>query len=277
MNTSINKKTHKRNQQSTAERAKRAALKAGAARLFLISTVLSIGLAVLFHYAVAGPQVTINEALSQSLEHKRRANAAARTVQETRPEFLQEFRRLITNYTTARELLPSETEISNVFDSIQQMAKNNGVKLTMFDASKPGAKSANLAAASPSASPDPSKPQISLNERVIPAQVQGTHPAVVRFLNAISGYKRIIYIREFSITSLNKEETANLTLVTYDAPTNGVLPPIPSELRDELQSQGKTVGQSGDYSFQPNFIDASRIVSNVAPVSPHNDFTHKDN
>jgi Tfp pilus assembly protein PilO len=200
-----------------------------------------MGIGFLFHYAVASPQVTVNEALSQQLEQQRRQNALARTVQQTKPEFLQEFRRLITSYTTARELLPSETEVSNVLESIQQMAKSNGVKLTMFDASKPGAKSANLSNASPapaSASTEPNKPQITLNERMIPAQVQGTHPSVVRFLNAISRYQRIIYIREFSITSLNKEETANLTLVTYDAPTNGVLPPIPSELRDEFQSQG---------------------------------------
>jgi len=238
MTTSVNKKSQKR--PSRLERTKRAALKAGAFRILLFSTVLSVGIGFLFQYAIASPQVTVNESMSQQLEQKRRTNAIARTVQQTKPEFLQEFRRLITNYATARELLPSETEVSNVLESIQQMAKANGVKLTMFDASKPGAKSANLAAASssPDAANDQSKPQITLNERVIPAQVQGTHPSVIRFLNAISRYQRIIFIREFSITSLNKEETANLTLVTYDAPTNGVLPPIPSELRDEFQSQG---------------------------------------
>lgn len=238
MTTTIKKRTPAKRRPSVATRARTAALKASATKLFLLSAVISIGIAFLFHYVIATPQATVNEALGQQLEQKRRQNALARTVQQTKPEFLQEFRRLITNYTTARELLPSETEVSTVLDSIQQMAKSNGVKLTMFDASKPGAKSANLAAPVPSSSPDPTKPQVTLNERVIPAQVQGTHPSVVRFLNAISRYQRIIYIREFSITSLNREETANLTLVTYDAPTNGILPPIPSELRDELQSQG---------------------------------------
>lgn len=236
MNTNKrNTRTQKRN--SYPARLRTGMLKAGAMKLFLVSTILSIALAVLFQYAVGSPQAVANEALSQELIQKRRQNALAQAVQQTRPEFLQEFRRVIANYTTARELLPSETEISNVLDSIQQMAKANGVKVTMFDASKPGAKSANLVA-QPSASPDPSQPQLTLNERVIPAQIQGNHPAVVRFLNAISRYPRIIYIREFSITSLNREETVNLTLVTYDAPTSGLLPPIPSELRDEFQSQG---------------------------------------
>jgi Tfp pilus assembly protein PilO len=237
MATTINRNTTKP-RASLVQRGKAAALKTGAIKLFLLSVLVSIGFAFLFNYAVASPQAVVNEALSQQLEQKRKQNALARTVQQTKPEFLQEFRRLIENYTTARQLLPSDTEISTVLDSIQQMAKSNGVKLTMFDASKPGAKSANLAAPAASATPDPTKPEVTLNERVIPAQVQGSHPAVVHFLNAISRYQRIIYIREFSITSLNREETANLTLVTYDAPTNGVLPPIPSEIREELQSQG---------------------------------------
>jgi Tfp pilus assembly protein PilO len=234
--TTINKKSAPK-RQSLTQRARRGALKAGAVRLLALSTILSVGLALLFQYAVASPQISINEELGQQLEQKRRQNALARTVQQTKPEFLQEFRRLITNYTSARELLPSEAEISNVLDSIQQMAKSNGVKVTMFDASKPGAKSTALAAPAAAAA-DPKQPQVTLNERVVPAQIQGPHPAVVRFLNAISRYQRIIYIREFSITSLNREETVNLTLVTYDAPTSGILPPIPPELRDEFQSQG---------------------------------------
>ena len=62
-------------------------------------------------------------------------------VQETKPQFLDQFRRLVSNYTTARQLLPGEAEVSNVLDAIQQMARTNHVRVTMFDASKPGAKS----------------------------------------------------------------------------------------------------------------------------------------
>ena len=242
MSTTVNQKTSRaKRRDSYAQRAKKSALKAGATKLFLLSTILSVGIALLFQYAIGSPQAVVNESLSQQLAQLRRQNALGRLVQQTKPEFLQEFRRVITNYTTARELLPSEAEISNVLDSIQQTAKANGVKVTMFDASKPGAKSSNLVPPTTSSAPDsnqPPQPQITLNERVIPAQIQGNHAAVVRFLNAISRYPRIIYIREFSITSLNRQETVNLTLVTYDAPTSGILPPIPSELRDEFQSQG---------------------------------------
>ena len=238
--TAINRKKARGNKHkpSRGERIKNLALKAGAAKLFILSTVLSIGVAVLVHYSYVSPQNTINDGLSKELAQKRQQNAVARLVQETKPDFLQQFRRVINNFTTARELLPGEAEVSNVLDSIQQMANSNGIRVTMFDASKPGAKSTNpVAQNQTTATSDPSQPQVTLNERVIPAQIQGPHAAVVRFLSALAKYPRIIYVRDFSITSLNRQESVNLTLVTYDAPTSGILPPIPAELRDEFQSQ----------------------------------------
>jgi len=164
-------------------------------------------------------------------------------VQETKPQFLDQFRRLVKNYSTARELLPGEAEVSNVLDAIQQMARANHVRVTMFDASKPGAKSTNPAAttnpgptASATKSPQTSRPEITLNERVMPAQIQGTHANVARFLSDVAKYPRIIYVRDLSITSLNNQESVTLTLVTYDAPTSGILPPLPTELRAEFQT-----------------------------------------
>jgi hypothetical protein len=114
----------------------------------------------------------------------------------------------------------------------------------MFDASQPGAKSNNAAATTnpaPNAakSPQISQPEITLNERVMPAQIQGTHANVARFLSDVARYPRIIYVRDLSITSLNNQESVNLTLVTYDAPTSGILPPIPTELRAEFQNHAR--------------------------------------
>jgi len=119
----------------------------------------------------------------------------------------------------------------------------------MFDASKPGAKPINTAAAAnpaaasttnnPQTTTDASPPQTTLNERVMPAQVQGTHSAIARFLGDVARYPRIIYVKDFSITSMARgQESMNLTLVTYDAPTSGTLPPIPPELQKEFQPQG---------------------------------------
>jgi Tfp pilus assembly protein PilO len=227
-----------------SEKLKAAALSAGTAKLIIFAGLVAVALGALVYYQFITPQNAANDALRQSLADKRKQNAIARMVQETKPEFLDQFRRLISNYTTARELLPSETEVSNVLDAIQQMARTNQVRVTMFDASKPGAKSA--AGATPATAANTAtaeaQPQISLNERIMPAQIQGTHANVARFLSDVAKYPRIIYVRDFSITSLNRQESVNLTLVTYDAPTSGILPPIPAELREEFQNQTAQLG-----------------------------------
>ena len=218
-------------------------LNAGCPRLFIFATLLAAAFASLVYYQFISAQTAANHALNQSLIEKRKQNAIARMVQETKPQFLDQFRRLVKNYSTARELLPGEAEVSNVLDAIQQMARANHVRVTMFDASKPGAKSTNPAAttnpgptATATKSPQTSRPEITLNERVMPAQIQGTHANVARFLSDVAKYPRIIYVRDLSITSLNNQESVTLTLVTYDAPTSGILPPIPTELRAEFQT-----------------------------------------
>jgi Tfp pilus assembly protein PilO len=218
-------------------------LNAGCPRLFIFATLLAAAFASLVYYQFISAQTAANHALNQTLIEKRKQNAIARMVQETKPQFLDQFRRLVKNYNTARELLPGEAEVSNVLDAIQQMARANHVRVTMFDASKPGSKSTNPAAttnpgptATATKSTQTSRPEITLNERVMPAQIQGTHANVARFLSDVAKYPRIIYVRDLSITSLNNQESVNLTLVTYDAPTSGILPPIPTELRAEFQT-----------------------------------------
>lgn len=223
-----------------AAKLRTAILNAGCPRLLIFATVLAAAFASLAYYQFLSVQRAANDALNQTLIQKRKQNAIARMVQETKPQFLDQFRRLVNNYNTARELLPVEAEVSNVLDAIQQMARTNHVRVTMFDASKPAAKS--NAATSPGTtsaatkSPQTSQPEITLNERVMPAQIQGTHANVARFLGDVAKYPRIIYVRDLSITSLNNQESVNLTLVTYDAPTSGILPPIPTELRAEFQT-----------------------------------------
>src|SRR5215216_4359413 len=186
-----------------SEKLKTTALNAGTSRLIIFAVLIALALGALVYYQFITTQNAANDALRQSLADRRKQNAIARMVQETKPEFLDQFRRLISNYTTARELLPSETEVSNVLDAIQQMARTNQVRVTMFDASKPGAKSNNPATTSntgPSAneikSPQTTRPEIVLNERVMPAQIQGTHANVARFLSDVAKYPRIIYVRD---------------------------------------------------------------------------------
>ena len=121
-NTNRKKQTRRTN---LGARVKTALLDAGAARLFLFATLLAAALASLIYYQFLSPQTAANDALNQTLVQKRKQNAIARMVQETKPQFLDQFRRLVDNYNTARELLPSEAEVSNVLDAIQQMARAN--------------------------------------------------------------------------------------------------------------------------------------------------------
>jgi Tfp pilus assembly protein PilO len=237
------KRTKQARSNNVAANLRTAILNAGCPRLFIFAALLAAPLASLVFYQFISAQRAANDDLNQTLIQKRKQNTIARMVQETKPQFLDQFRRLVNNYSTARELLPGEAEVSNVLDAIQQMARTNHVRVTMFDASKPGAKSTNPAATTstgPTATgakpPQTSQPEITLNERVMPAQIQGTHANVARFLSDVAKYPRIIYVRDLSITSLNNQESVNLTLVTYDAPTSGILPPIPTELRAEFQT-----------------------------------------
>jgi hypothetical protein len=131
--------------------------------------------------------------------------------------------------------------------AIQELAKKNQVKVTVFDASKPATRaggappppaigqSSDSIKASGNEDPPP-RPVIQLNERRIPAQITGTHTAVARFIRDVAQYPRIIYVSDITITALNREESVNLTLITYDAPTAGNLPPFPKELQREFQT-----------------------------------------
>jgi Tfp pilus assembly protein PilO len=231
------KRTKQARSNNVAAKLRTAILNAGCPRLFILATLLAAAIASLVFYQFISAQTAVNDALNQTLIQKRRQNAIGRMVQETKPQFLDQFRRLVNNYSTARELLPGEAEVSNVLEAIQQMARTNNVRVTMFDASKPGAKSTTNPGPTATGVKSPqTSPEITLNERVMPAQIQGTHANVARFLSDVAKYPRIIYVRDLSITSLNNQESVNLTLVTYDAPTSGILPPLPTELRATFQT-----------------------------------------
>ncbi len=223
---------------NVAAKLRTAILNAGCPRLFIFATLLAAAIASLVFYKFISAQTAANDTLNQTLIQKRKQNTIARMVQETKPQFIDQFRRLVNNYSTARELLPGQAEVSNVLDAIQQMARTNHVRVTMFDASKPGGKSTatNHGPTATGVKSPQTSPEITLNERVMPCQLQGTHANVARFLSDVARYPRIIYVRDLSITSLNNQESVNLTLVTYDAPTSGILPPIPTELRAEFQT-----------------------------------------
>jgi len=225
------------------DKAIKAAILMGPKKTLIYSSLLAAALGALLYWQFLSPMISAKDQLGTELQRLHKQNAIARMMQETRPQFLEEFRRVITNYSTARELLPAEAEVSNVMAAIQDLAHRNNVRVTVFDASKPGVKSASTASTVASASNQPSDvsnqqptttQQVALNERRIPAQIVGTHSGVASFIRDVAQYPRIIYVSDITITALNKQESVNMTLVTYDAPSAGLLPPIPVELQPEF-------------------------------------------
>ena len=225
------------------DKAIKAAILMGPKKTLIYSSLLAAALGALLYWQFLSPMISAKDQLGTELQRLHKQNAIARMMQETRPQFLDEFRRVITNYSTARELLPEEAEVSNVMAAIQDLAHRNNVRVTVFDASKPGVKSASTASTQPSAyhpsdvsnQQPTTTQQVALNERRIPAQIVGTHAGVASFIRDIAQYPRIIYVTDITISALNKAETVNMTLVTYDAPSAGLLPPIPVELQQEFQ------------------------------------------
>ncbi|MGH9962791.1 MAG: type 4a pilus biogenesis protein PilO [Pyrinomonadaceae bacterium] len=225
-------------------KAIKAAITIGPKKTLVYSSLIAATFGALLYWQFLVPRIAANDQLRTELHGLRKQNAIARLMQETRPQFLDEFRRVVNNYGIARELLPAEAEVSNVMAAIQELAHRNNVRVTVFDASKPGVKSTSAASTVASTSNQPTESsnqqpaatqQVALNERRIPAQIVGSHSGVASFIRDVAQYPRIIYVSDITIAALNREESVNITLVTYDAPSAGLLPPMPVELQQEFQ------------------------------------------
>ena len=211
-------------------------VKAGPARAFAFSAVITILLAALGYWQIIMPADAAISAKRNELRELRKQNAVAALVQETRPAFMEEYRNAKAVYATARELLPSSTELSRVMSAVQTIARKNNVKITVFDARAPGGKSPLDATGAPappadgkSAAPAPDIKNV-LKERVIPIQVVGRHAAVMNFFREVADYVLIIHARDPKIQSLNGQEAVNVQLVAFEAPPSGALPADPPDL-----------------------------------------------
>jgi Tfp pilus assembly protein PilO len=220
-------------------------VKAGPAKVLAVSTALAVVIAGLCYWQFLTAADAANQAKRGELKGLRKQNAIARTVQETRPAFLAEYRRAKAVYESGRELLPSSTELSRVMSAIQMVAKKNGVRITLFDASALGGKSPLDNTAPPPGAPrtaHPNPPQAGagapaqgepknvLKERVIPTQVVGRHSAVMNFFREVAAYGLIIHARDPKIVSLNGQESVNVKLVAFEAPPSEALPADPPDL-----------------------------------------------
>jgi hypothetical protein len=232
------------------------AVKAGPPKVLAGMTALALIIAGLGYWQFLMAADATNQAKRGELKELRKQNAIARTVQETRPTFLAEYRRAKAVYESGRELLPSSTELSRVMSAIQIVARKNGVRITLFDASALGGKSPLDGGAPPAAvakavkpdaeqgaaaAPAQGDPKTILKERVIPTQVLGRHASVMNFFREVAAYGLIIHARDPKIVSLGGQESVNVKLVAFEAPPSEALPTDPPDLASSTlaaQQQG---------------------------------------
>lgn len=225
----------------------------------LFSSLLALAVGALLYWTYLLPTNEVMDNLRRDNAGLNKQIAIAQTVKQTRPAFIEEYRRGKTIYVAARDLLPNNTELSKVMGVIQDIARRNNVRITLFDASTPNVKSAigNPPAAPPAAPappngatppaalPDPANPnpqpdvaqtRTVLNERVIPAQLVGKHSSIKDFLRELAIYELIIGVRDLKMTAINKEVTVNMKLVAFDAPPTSALPADPPELAQQASA-----------------------------------------
>lgn len=221
------------------------AVKAGPPKVLAVTAALAFVIAGLGYWQFLMAADATNQAKRGELKELRKQNAIASTVHETRPTFLAEYRRAKAVYERGRELLPSSTELSRVMSAIQMVARKNGVRITLFDASALGGKSPLDGGAPPAAvakavkpdaeqgataAPAQGDPKNILKERVIPTQVVGRHASVMNFFREVAAYGLIIHARDPKIVSLGGQESVNVKLVAFEAPPSEALPADPPDL-----------------------------------------------
>ena len=86
------RKKNKSSANKLATKLRDRALQAGATKLLVFASLLSLALGALIYYQYITPQAAANDALREALANKRKQNAIARMVQETKPQFLDQFR-----------------------------------------------------------------------------------------------------------------------------------------------------------------------------------------
>ena len=194
--------------------------RAGRTRVIVYSTLLAGTLAYALYALVLFPLSQRQEEQQARLASLESENQMNRAVAAERVAFQQEFRRAVLGYRSARELLPTKLEVSNVLSQVQAAATAHRVLLTGFDSiSKKDVRS-------PAAS--------KLYEREVPAVVAGPYANVVDFFRAVTHLSRLVEIPEFALTSLRDRVSVSFKLIAYYAPPPDELPALPPEFQQLL-------------------------------------------
>lgn len=228
------KKKNKKVSQSpiirTLQSIQKEAIKRGPMATFGAAFVIAATVAALFHYFLMVDMYHGNDELRATVEKKEAENERGRLVEQSEPEFRNEFRKLINLSEEIKPLLPEETDISEILAGVQEMARREGINLTGLNAEK---------ASVPSPGAD------KLFERELPAQVTGNTEQVTRFFYELARLPRIVVVRDFEfIAGRGNQSTANFTLVCFHAPPPNApnkMPPLPDFIKNERAALNENV------------------------------------
>jgi len=203
-------------------------IKYGPIVTFLVMALIAGGAAYLVYSFLLADWAESNKQLRAQVLKKEIDNKTTERMVAGEPQFLAEFKKVADMFNEAKPLLPQETEVSEVLAQVETAAQRNGVTLSGLQAVKESVKSPNAA---------------KLYEREIRATVMGPYPQVVRFFDDVSKMPRILFVQEYSVTSLRASVTTGFTLVAYHAPPPAEMPPLPGDLAQIVEQSKAEVAK----------------------------------
>lgn len=240
--------------------AKRPASTQYAAGIFLALLLLVATAPFTYNYAweyvgVSFPVDSKLQELKQSeseVATLRKKNDDAERIRASEDKFVDDFARLLLISEETQLLLPPRTEISNVFERVEQIAKASKLRTLSFSAAQPGVPipftgapeqqpAQNPAAGQAADAQKQQQPQPSnkLYEVTAKAKVVGSYSDMARFLSALSTDERInerlVLANTINVSTDGREQTLGVELATYYAPPPENRATIPDKVKARLE------------------------------------------
>ena len=180
----------------------------------------------------------------------RKKNDDAERIRASEDKFIDDFARLLLISEETQLLLPPRTEISNVFERVEQIAKASRLRTLSFSAAQPGVPIPFTAASEQQPEQNPAagqtadaqkqpQPSNKLYEVTAKAKVVGSYADMARFLSALSTDERInerlVLANTINVSTDGREQTLGVELATYYAPPPENRATIPDKVKARLE------------------------------------------
>jgi Tfp pilus assembly protein PilO len=180
----------------------------------------------------------------------RKKNDDAERIRGSEDKFVDDFARLLLISEETQLLLPPRTEISNVFERVEQIAKAEKLRTLSFSAAQPGVPVPFTSAPEQQPAQNPAagqgedaqkqpQPSNKLFEVTAKAKVVGSYADMARFLSALSTDERInerlVLANTINVSTDGREQTLGVELATYYAPPPENRAAIPDKVKARLE------------------------------------------